>query len=442
MSGYTVLFERRDAVTGYLKMSEQELRRKSIFDGIKVGRVTRKEAAELLDITYDHCRKAYKRYVIQGDESLVHGNRGQPSNRAKPADFRREVLERYKERYADYGPTLASEKFELDGCKVDHETLRRWLISDGQWRKRRKKSRHRTRRARKEHFGELVQMDGSHHAWFGPDRPKACLMNMVDDATGTTLSMLAEEETTAAAMLLLWRWIEQYGIPKALYTDKKSVFVTDRKPTIEEELAGEQPLTAFGKACSKLDIKLIKAHSPQAKGRVERNHGVYQDRFVKELALQNIDTIEEANKLLAQEFCPFLNDKYAESAVKPQDFHRPVPKRLSLADVFSTEKNRSVTNDWTIRLENQFYQIKKARKRALPKPKDEVQVRTRLDGTMQILYRNKPVDFELVGDLSKLKAKQIGGKVAPVPKRVWTPPADHPWRRSYTFNLNRAKVSR
>lgn len=431
-------------MTGYLKMNEQELRRKTIFDGIKIDRVTREEAAELLDITYDHCRKAYKRYSAQGDKSLPHGNRDRPSNRARPTSFRRTVLERYKEKYGGYGPTLAAEKLELDGYKVDHDTLRRWLMSDGQWRKRQKRNKHRTRRVPKGRFGELVQMDGSHHAWFGPDRPKACLMNMVDDATGTTLSMLAEEETTAAAMLLLWRWVEQYGVPKALYTDKKSVFVTGREPTLEEELAGEEPLTAFGMACKKLDIKIIRAHSPQAKGRVERKHRVYQDRFVKELALRKIHSIDEANKLLAEEFCPFLNDKYAQSPVEPKDFHRPMPKRLNLADIFCTEKVRSVSNDWTIRFENQLYQINKTKRRAAPKPKDKVVVRTKLDGTLQILYRNKPVDFELVTDPLSLKMKTKSAKTKPTlkPKRSWTPPADHPWRRSYVFSLNRAKVSR
>lgn len=429
-------------MTGYLTMSKGELKRKTMFDGVKCGRLTRMEAAELLEITYDHCRKVYNRYVAHGDASLVHGNRGRASNRARPASFRSEVLERYKETYDGWGPTFAAEKLEIDGYKLDHETLRRWLVAEGHWKKRHKKQKHRSKRPRKERFGELVQIDGSHHNWFGPEQPKACLMNMVDDATGTTLSMMAEQETTAAAMLLVWKWVELYGVPKALYADQKTVFVTNREATLEEQLAGEEPATAFGKACKKLDIRIIKAYSPQAKGRVERNNRVYQDRFIKEMALRGIHTIDEANKLLAEEFCPLLNDKHAHTPANPRDFHQPKPKRLDLADVFCTEEVRTVSNDWTVRYNNQFYQITKAKRKALPKPKDKVVIRTRLDGTIQILHRNKPLGFELITDPSSLETGSSQAKATPKPKRSWSPPADHPWRRSYTFSLNRTQASR
>src|SRR5690606_23484094 len=163
---------------------------------------------------------------------------------------------------------------------------------------------HRERRERRARFGELVQVDGSHHRWFGPDGRQCCLMNLVDDATGCTYSLMFEEETTEAAMQVLWGWITRYGIPQALYVDRKSVYITDREPTVEEQLAGQEPLTAFGHACAKLGIQLITAYSPQAKGRVERNHAVYQDRLVKELRLQGLTTIAEANTLLT---CGFVD---------------------------------------------------------------------------------------------------------------------------------------
>jgi len=139
--------------------------------------------------------------------------------------MREKVLARYEERYEGMGPTLAAEKLAEEGLVLDHETLRRWLIATGLWQRARKRGPHRTRRPRKEHFGELVQFDGSHHAWFGPDHPRACLMNLVDDATGRTLATMDVQETTEAAMRTLWKWIERCGIPKALYCDGKAVYI-------------------------------------------------------------------------------------------------------------------------------------------------------------------------------------------------------------------------
>jgi len=201
------------------------------------------------------------------------------------------------------------------GRVLDHETLRRWLLGAGLWQKRRKRSKHRARRERKAHFGELVQLDGSHHRWFGPERAESCVMDMVDDATGLTMALMAEQETTEAAMRLLWQWVERYGVPQALYVDRKTVFITDREPTLEEQLAGQAPMTAFGNACAKLGIVLIPANSPQAKGRVERRHGVLQDRLVKELALRGITRIPTANRLLANGFIDGLNAKFARPSV-------------------------------------------------------------------------------------------------------------------------------
>ena len=186
--------------------------------------------------------------------------------------------------------------------------------------------------------------------------------------------------------------MEHYGIPKALYTDKKNVFVTQREPSLEEQLAGEEPMTAFGKACAKLGIELITAHSPQAKGRVERNHGVYQDRFVKELALRGITTLETANKALRNGFSDDLNAKFARAPLDENDFHRPVPREVVLEDVFCIEEMRIVNNDWTVRYQNRWHQILE-KNRPLPKPKQRVVVRTRLDGTLHLLYRGRPLEY-------------------------------------------------
>jgi hypothetical protein len=423
----------------HLLMSRKELLRNSVLELVKSKRITLAEAAKRMKLGYRQTLRVYARFVEQGDAGLVHGRRGQPSNRAHPAAFRAKVLKRYRERYQphDLGPTLAAEKLADDGLCVDHETLRRWLIAEGDWKKRRKRRAHRTRRERRARFGELVQMDGSHHNWFGPDKDKACLMNMVDDATGATLGLMDHQETIEAAMNLLRRWIEKFGVPVALYTDRKNVYITSREATIEEQLAGEEPKTAFGKACYKLGIDIIPANSPQAKGRVERSNGTYQDRFLKELALRNITTCATADKLLANGFADSLNDKFAIAPLEEQDYHRPLPKGIDLDDIFCIEEYRVLQNDWCIRHENRYYQILKENT-PLPKPKDKILVRIHLDGNTQLLYGEKLLAFRSLTPKQLQRQRNQQTQAAPTPVKPKTAPApqkpsaNHPWRKSST----------
>ena len=200
---------------GHLLMSRKELDRKSVLELVLAKHLTLVEASKRMHLSYRQTLRVFTRFSTEGDAGLVHRRRGQRSNRAYAAAYREKVLRRYRERYKehDLGPTLAAEKLAEDKLPVDHETLRRWLLKEGDWKKRRRRKIHRKRRERRAHFGELVQMDGSHHAWFGQKHEKGCLMNMVDDATGATLGLMDHQETTVAAMGLLWRWIERYGIP-------------------------------------------------------------------------------------------------------------------------------------------------------------------------------------------------------------------------------------
>lgn len=423
---------------GHLLMSAKERRRKSVFDEVLAGRLTLRSASERLGLSYRQCRRSYRRFSEEGDAGLVHRSRGRRSNRRACERFRCKVIARYRKRYEDFGPTLAAEKLSEEGLRVDHETLRRWLLAEGLWKKRRKGRVHRQRRERKRHFGELVQMDGSHHCWFGAEGAQDCLMNMVDDATGTTLSRMDSAETTEAAMRTLWNWIERYGIPQALYTDKKTVFVTDREPSVEEQLAGEEPKTAFGEACAKLDIEIIPAHSPQAKGRVERNHAVYQDRLCKEFGLRRIRTIATANKVLSNGFSDALNEKFAKPPASDIDFHRPLPKGLDLADVFCFEEQRTVQNDWCIRYRNHHYQILKDN-RILSKPKDKVIVRTRIDGTLFLLHKGHPLAYRKLTD-TEVRKRLHGTQNLSETSRPKTPernstkrPPKTPWRHGVTL---------
>jgi hypothetical protein len=413
---------------GHLVMSGKERRRKVEFEGIRKSRLTIKQAAMRLELSYRHCRRAYKRYCEEGDKGLVHRRRGHRSNRAKPQALKEAALMRYQERYEGFGPVLAMEKLAEEGYEIGRETLRRWLIEEKLWRPQRKRSQHRERRERKAHFGELVQMDGSHHQWFGQAEPPSCLMDMVDDATGRTIALMDEQETTELAMRTLWLWCARYGIPTALYTDHKNVFVTDREPTIEEQLAGHKALTEFGKACKKLGIKIIPANSAQAKGRVERKHGVFQDRFVKELRLQGITTITEANTLLENGFVDTLNRKFARPPREKADFHRLAPAKRELREVFSIEKLRVIANDWTVRCDNRFYQILKSND-PLPRPRHKVTVRHLLDGAVQLLYQDKKLRFkEIEPPAMPLRYTEPAAPQPKKPKKKYKPAPDHPWR--------------
>ena len=236
-------------------------------------------------------------------------------------------------------------------------------------------------------------------------------------------------------MELLWQWIERFGVPKALYADRKNVYITERPATLDEQLAGEEPKTAFGKACAKLGIEIITAYSAQAKGRVERNHAVYQDRFVKELALRRITSIETANKLLKNGFADKLNEKFAKMPAKPQDFHLPLHKGLDLADVFSFEQTRVVQNDWTIRYNNNHYQISQSN-RLLPKPKDRVLVRIRLNKTMAIVFKGKQLQFNKISIKALAAQKKASTqeprlRIAAQPSR--REPTPSPWRQNCTL---------
>src|SRR3984957_20176604 len=246
-----------------------------------------------------------------------------------------------------FGPTLAAEHLESDdGVVVNAQTLRRWMLAEGLWSRARKGRMQRKRRERKEHVGELVQMDGSFHDWLEERGPRGCLMNMVDDASGDTLARMGSEETIWAAAGVLRAWIEKYGVPGALYTDWKNVY--KRKATSSEQLRGKVPVTQFGHMCQKLGIRIIAASSPQAKGRVERIHGVHQDRLIKKLRRKKIDSYEATNEYLEKEYLPEHNRRFARPAAKPEDYHRRKPTARELRQIFRLETERTISNDWVI----------------------------------------------------------------------------------------------
>lgn len=406
-------------------MSLKERQRLLVLSRVRDQGMSIKKAAKTLAISYRQAKRIYKRFCEEGDAGLVHRGRGRASGRGFSPDTKQSVIELYRTKYEGFGPTLAAEKLsEEEGLLLNHETLRRWLIAGGLWQRRRKRSTHRQRRTPKAHFGELVQMDGSPHRWFEDRADECCLMNMVDDATGTTLSLMSEAETTEISMRLLWAWIDKYGIPEALYVDHNSVFVTNREPMIEEQLRGEVAVTQFGRACDKLGIRIICANSPQAKGRVERNHGVYQDRLVKEFRLKGVNTIDEANEYLRKGFVDKLNAKFAKTPASPVNRHLGVGKKTDLAAVMSFEYPRTIDNDYTVRFEGRLFQITK--QSALPPAKGKLTLQKRLDGTIHLIFQDRKLEFVEID--KQAQPQPVIEEKRPRKSTAHTPPPDHPWR--------------
>ena len=349
-------------------MSTRELRRVEVFSRVQSEGLALLDAAEMLALSYRQTKRLWRRYRLEGAIGLQHRSAGRESHRARPRAFREQVLGLLREKYSGgpgaprFGPTLAAEHLaEEDGLHIDEETLRRWMLEHGLWmRTRGRKPTHLHRRPRKEHFGELVQLDGSFHAWYEQRGPQGCLMNMVDDATGITHARLGKAETIWAAAHVLRAWIERYGIPLVLYTDWKNVYKV--APTPQQELRGEEPLTQFGRMCARLGIRIMGAHSPQAKGRVERNNGVHQDRLVKKFRRQQIQEDTAANAYMERHYLPALNRRFAKSPAQPQDYHRPGPGRAELDRVFRLETERWVSNDWVVRHHNRYLQLQPTRR--------------------------------------------------------------------------------
>lgn len=389
---------------GTLQMATRESSRLKTLGQVEAGQVSVREAAAKMGIGYRQAKRVWKRYRECGDVAVVHRGRGQAPNNQIPLELKQQILDRYREVYQGFGPTLACEKLvEEDELRpISRETLRLWLLEEKLWERHRRRGAYRKRRPPRGHFGELVQLDGSFHRWFGEEHNECCLMSMVDDATGTTLALMGEQETTEAAMRILWAWIERYGIPESLYCDRKNVYLLPKgeEPSLEEQLEGRLPKSGFGVACEKLGIQIITAHSPQAKGRVERKHGVFQDRFVKELRLRGATRIEEANLILQGGFTEKLNRKFSHPALDPEDFHVALRPSQHLCDILCFEETRSVSQDWVVRHENHFYQLLRGRQ-ALPRAKSKVTVRRRLDSSVQILHRGKELAYEEFDPVSK-----------------------------------------
>ncbi len=419
----------------HLLMSRKERSRLEVFGRVKRGEVTLVKAAELLSISYRQAKRSYRRYRDQGAKSLVHRLRGRDSNRQGNREQRETVLRLYQEKYADFGPTLAAEYLaKHDGQTVAVSTLRRWLMKAQLWQTKGKSSVHRRWRARREHFGEMVQMDGSDHDWFEGRRPRTVLMVMIDDATNYTYARFFEGETTEAAMRIFQRYVERRGLPQSLYVDRDSIYITTRDATADEELRESEPLTQFARAMEELGVRIILAHSPQAKGRVERRNGVLQDRLVKALRLAKISDLAAANQFLEEVFLPEFNARFQVAPQEKADLHRRLPQGILLERALSFQETRVVQNDWTLRWRQRRFQLTAANSK-LALVKQRVTVCEQLDGTIRLLFGSHELAWaELPLDVPKAASLQAAEPTDHGPKGVGRvgqrPAADHPWRHT------------
>lgn len=412
---------------GDICMSRKERQRLELFARVRDQQLTLVEVAELLPLSYRHCKRVWKRYQTEGDRGLVHRLRGRPSTHRTPDAQRTEALQLYRTHYADFGPTLASETLAQRHALTCHpETLRRWLIADGQWQRHRRRSGHRQRRERKTHGGELVQIDGCEHDWFEGRAPRCVLMVLVDDATSRTYARFYKAEDTRAAFDVFGRYYDRYGLPLALYPDQDSIYQVNTT-ALDADIA--QPLTQFGRAMQTLGVRVHCAHSPQAKGRVERRHEVFQDRLVKQMRLAGINTLAAANEYLEQSFLPDLNARFTVAAASRVDVHRKLPRGLRLDEVLSWEETRVVARDWTLSWQGRAYQLDQ-RHAALSLVGRRVVVRELLDGRRQILYRGAKLRWRELA-ARPVVAPAVASATLPlvVVKSRGKPSAQHPWRR-------------
>src|ERR1700723_2779917 len=345
-------------------MSTRELGRVEVLARIRSKQLRIVDASQLMGGSYRQAKREWK--------------------------LRKKVLQLVREKYGGavgerFGPTLAAEHLASeDGLKIDAETLRRWMLAEGLWSRERRRKRHRRRLERKEHFGEMVQMDGSFHSWLEGRGPEGCLIDMVDDATNKTWAQLGEQETIWAVADGLRAWIERYGVPLALYVDWKNLY--KRRATPKEWLRGEEPITQFGRMCAKLGIELIAASSPQAKGRVERVHGTHQDRLVKKMRRKQISSHAQANVYLERDYLPEHNRRFARGAAKAEDYHRRGPRAAEVGRKFRLGGGGRISPAGVGRDTNRYFQLGS---RAYAPAEGQVMVCEGRLGSIAIEYRGR-----------------------------------------------------
>lgn len=415
-----------------ITMSIRELSRYDVIKQLLDGKINGTDASKQIGVSIRHVKRLKLKVNKLGAMGLAHGNRGKTSNRKLDPEIITKAEKYLKERYFDFGPTLAAEKLiEIQKIKISKESVRQMMTNLGLWQQRPRKSskKYHAWRARKENPGELEQFDGSYHKWFGDE--ESCLLLSVDDATGKITHAEFDYNEGIVPVFNFWlKYFEKHGFPLSIYLDKFSTYKINHKNAADNE----DWMTQFQRAMSQVGIKPITAHSPQAKGRVERMFETLQDRLVKELRLAKITAIEEANQFL-EKYIPKFNAQFAVVSVGKTDLHKKPIKEIQnkLPQIFSIQNTRVVMNDYTVRFANSYYQLDELQPTTVYK-KDKVTIEEHLNGEVKINLKNRYLNFKVLLERPK---KEIDIKLPALTIRKisgWKPPINHPWRTQFIFS--------
>jgi transposase len=414
-------------------MSHRELSRLEVIQRVDQKTLTQRQAADLLNLSLRQVKRLFKAYQAAGACALISKRRGRPSNNRLPAEVISKARELLRTFYYDFGPTLAHEKLvEAHGLRLGLESVRQLMIAEQLWEPRRaRKAVIHQLRERRSRLGELVQIDGSPHDWFEGRAPRCTLLVMVDDATSRLMHLsLVAAETTFNYFAAVRSYISLHGKPRAFYSDKFSVF----RVNIPNALSGTG-LTQFGRAMKELSIDLICAHSPQAKGRVERANQTLQDRLVKELRLRSISTVEEANAYLPQ-FIAGFNSRFSVSPRSVEDAHCRPGKTEDLDRILTLVERRTLSKNLTISYNNVIYQIK-TKRAAYTMRGAQVEVRETSSGEISIEYKGKALSYSLHREQEQRQAQVTPSKLIDQAlsrptqtgkRKTYHPPMTHPWK--------------
>ena len=409
-----------------LTMSNRELTRLEVMQRLKDKRLRQKEAARMLGISTRQVKRLWQAYRKRGAKGLVSQRRGKPSNNRLEAGVKQQALDMIKEKYEDFGPTLAHEKLtEVHKLQISRESVRRMMIEEGLWKpKRAKKPPVHQMRERRACFGELVQIDGSDHDWFEGRGPRCSLLVLIDDATGQLMELwFVAHESFFGYCEAVRHYFERCGKPVAFYSDKHGIFRVNNEQTV----GLGSGMTQFGRAMQELDIQIICANSPQAKGRVERANQTLQDRLVKELRLRGISDMDSANAYLP-EFREDFNRRFAVAPRSTHDAHRPLLKTENLEVILTRQKTGLLSKNLTVQANKIIYQIQSDRPDYTLRHA-QVTVCENAKGEVTILYKNKPLSYTLYHKPPR-QAEVVDTKTLDYQIKTPKPPApDHPWRQ-------------
>jgi hypothetical protein len=424
-----------------LALNQRERDRLKELHAVIRGRQSVGEAARHLGLSRRQARRLVRRVEREGDRGVLHRLRGRRSNRAIPDKVRQRALGLLgREEYQDFAPTLAAEHLERIGIRVSRETVRGWQIEAGLWRSRRQKIQAvHVWRERRGTFGELVLMDTSDHDWLEGRGPRLYLVAMIDDATSRLWGRFVETDSTAENLRTLRGWLERYGRPLALYTDKNSIFQTARSAD-QLHRDGPAPPTHFAEALEELRVEWIPAHSPQAKGRVERAFQTLQDRLLKEMRIARVCAVDQADRFLREQFIPFWNQRFTKQPRSSHDAHRPLGS-LRLDSVLCHRHERLVTADYTLSLSGRRWLVPKTHVQPGLR-KSRVLVEQRLDDSCWVRFRGQHLPLQPLPPPTPRAASPSGLRppvlaatpARPLPRRL-KPLPTHPWRRPFTRTL-------